>query len=66
MSILKHLIVGAAEMGKYAAVGVAQKQMMAKHKRAARRGDVEGKDPGSCTPCAAKSKGAEMANKVWK
>lgn len=67
MSIFKHLIVGAAQMGKYAAAGVAQKQMAAEHRSRARRNPVDTKDAKEgCTPCAAKKKGAEMANGIWK
>lgn len=65
-NIFKHLISGVAQAGQYAAIGVAQKQMRAKHQREMRKGGGGGKDPSSCTPCAAKAKGAEMANAIWK
>lgn len=62
MSILKHLINGAADMAKLSAASMAQKQAMQQHRRRRRRGGAAE----NCTPCAAKAKGAEMANTIWK
>ena len=69
MSIFARFIQLGAEMGQYAAVGAAQRQQEAEHRKAqraaarasggkpARKSKTEG-----CTPCAAKHKGAEMMN----
>jgi len=70
VSILKHLVIGAAQLGKFAAVGMAQKQMTAEYKKKARRAGAAGVPVDAptegCTPCAAKKKGADMANGIWK
>ena len=68
MSIWKHLLDGAANMGKLAAVNAAHNQMASDAKKAARRGgDTSGSAIGeTCTPCAAAAKGTEMANTIWK
>lgn len=67
MSIWKHLLDGAADMGRLAAANAAQGQMAADAKKAARRGQPAGAAIGeTCTPCAAAAKGTEMANTIWK
>jgi len=72
MSLFARFIQLGAEMGSYAAIGAAHKQVEAEHRKAQRAAAKPGtrrKAPAKtegCTPCAAKHKGAEMANSIWK
>lgn len=66
MSILARLVKLGAHVGQAAAMQRAETEAVAKHRRAARKGDVKGDGLKGCTPCAAKAKGVEMANTIWK
>lgn len=57
---LARLVKLGATMGELGVAQAAQKEAMRGARRRAKQ------NPSGCTPCAAKARGAELANKVWK